>query len=137
MKTIQQKKINYVMDASALLAVANNEPYLPELPSLFTNSIITTFNLAEAASKIIIKNDADPINTWNYLSNFIQTHYPLDDALSFEAIMITKLAKPLGLSLGDRYCLALGKALELPVFTADKSWEKLELQLKVKINLIR
>ena len=137
MKTAQQKQINYVVDASALLAVANNEPYTPELPTLFANSIITTFNLAEAVSKMIIQDNADPASTWSYLGNFIQNHYPLDDELSYEAIMITKLTKPLGLSLGDRYCLALGKILACPVYTADKAWKKLERSLNIKINLIR
>ena len=135
MKKIAQ--VHYVMDASVLLAVANNEVYQSEIPSLFANSIITTFNLAEAVNKMIIRNDADEIATWDYLSNFIENHYSIDDALSYEVIMMTKLTKPFGLSLGDKYCLALGKTLNLPVYTADQIWKKLEHQLGLSVILIR
>src|SRR5580692_607845 len=37
----------------------------------------------------------------------------------------------LGLSLGDRACLALGVALKVPVFTADKSWKKLRVGARI------
>ncbi len=48
--------------------------------------------------------------------------------------LITK-TRPLGLSLGDRACLALGIVLRAPVYTADKLWKK--LKLGVPIHLIR
>ncbi len=43
--------------------------------------------------------------------------------------------RPLGLSLGDRACLALGMALKAPVYTADKTWKK--LKLNVRIHVVR
>jgi PIN domain nuclease of toxin-antitoxin system len=43
--------------------------------------------------------------------------------------------RALGLSLGDRACLALGLALKAPVYTADKSWKK--LKVNVRIHVIR
>jgi PIN domain nuclease of toxin-antitoxin system len=43
--------------------------------------------------------------------------------------------RSLGLSLGDRACLALGIALKAPVYTADKSWKN--LKLGVRIHIIR
>lgn len=39
---------------------------------------------------------------------------------------MTKLTKPLGLSLGDCYCIALGKVLNIPIYTADRAWKQLE-----------
>ena len=41
----------------------------------------------------------------------------------------------LGLSLGDRACLALGITLQAPIYTADKSWKN--LRLGVHIHLVR
>jgi PIN domain nuclease of toxin-antitoxin system len=38
-------------------------------------------------------------------------------------------ASALGLSLGDRACLALGRRLKLPVLTADQIWKKVELEI--------
>lgn len=46
-----------------------------------------------------------------------------------------KQTKELGLSLGDRACLALAQHLELPVLTADKIWQQLDIG--VSIQLIR
>ncbi|MEN9488571.1 MAG: hypothetical protein RL494_836 [Bacteroidota bacterium] len=135
-RTLKQKT-SCVMDASVLLAVFNNEPYGEEIPALFDNAVITTFNLAEAVNSVLVKKGGDEMIIWNYLGNFVQYHYPLDDELSFEVIKMTKLTKPLGLSLGDRYCIALGKVLNIPIYTADRAWKQLEENLNVTIELIR
>ena len=44
-------------------------------------------------------------------------------------------ARGLGLSLGDRACLALASRLDRPALTADRLW--LELDLGVEIQAIR
>jgi ribonuclease VapC len=41
----------------------------------------------------------------------------------------------MGLSLGDRACLALALDLKVPVYTADRSWK--QLSLGVRIHVIR
>ena len=41
----------------------------------------------------------------------------------------------LGLSLGDRACLALARRLSLPALTADRAWA--ELQVGIDIRVIR
>lgn len=43
--------------------------------------------------------------------------------------------RTLGLSLGDRACLALGLALQAPVYTADRSGKN--LKVGVRIHVIR
>ena len=130
------KDIKYIMDASAVVAVANQEPHFPELQTMFIDSIITTINLAEALTVIIRKYEIDPDTVWNELSNFVQNHYPINDELTYEVVKMTPYAKPYGLSLGDRYCLALAKHLRLPVYTADKIWKNLEEPLGIIVNLI-
>jgi PIN domain nuclease of toxin-antitoxin system len=45
------------------------------------------------------------------------------------------LTKRFGMSLGDRACMSLGIALNLPVLTTDKEWRKPNLSLRV--NVIR
>jgi ribonuclease VapC len=51
------------------------------------------------------------------------------------AAALRPTTKKLGLSLGDRSCLALGLARRNIVVTAEKSWAKLKIDLK--IDLIR
>ena len=48
---------------------------------------------------------------------------------------LRRLTKTFGLSLGDRACLALGKRLRLPIFTADRTCAS--LNLAVQVQLIR
>jgi PIN domain nuclease of toxin-antitoxin system len=48
---------------------------------------------------------------------------------------LKRQTKTLGLSLGDRACLALGKKLSASVYTADSVWKSLDVS--VNIVLIR
>ncbi|MGB2590098.1 MAG: hypothetical protein WAJ96_05580 [Candidatus Acidiferrum sp.] len=57
----------------------------------------------------------------------------LRNGLSKEVRLTSRTS--LALPLGDRACLALALALKLPAYTADKSWKK--LKLRVRINVIR
>jgi PIN domain nuclease of toxin-antitoxin system len=41
--------------------------------------------------------------------------------------------RPLGLSLGDRACLALGIALDSPVYTADRTWQSLKIGIPIHV----
>jgi len=43
------------------------------------------------------------------------------------------ISKDLGLSLGDRACLALEVRLGLPVLTADREWRKLALNVEIRV----
>jgi PIN domain nuclease of toxin-antitoxin system len=42
-----------------------------------------------------------------------------------------------GISLGDKYCLALGKIVNKPIYTADRAWKQFESSLGIQITLIR
>ncbi|MDM7324085.1 MAG: hypothetical protein P3W93_003650 [Thermus sp.] len=43
------------------------------------------------------------------------------------------LTRSLGLSLGDRACLALASRLRLPVLTADATWAELSVGIEVEV----
>lgn len=66
---------------------------------------------------------------------------PIREAVAFTSVHakltgdLVAQTRALGLSLGDRACLALGFALTAPVYTADKSWKK--LKVNVRIHVIR
>lgn len=42
-----------------------------------------------------------------------------------------------GLSLGDRFCLALAKRTGLPAWTADKEWKRIARAVGVEVVVIR
>ena len=58
-----------------------------------------------------------------------------DKIQAIEAGMLFEQTKHLGLSLGDRACIALAKINNLPILTADKIW--LDLRVGVEIKSIR
>lgn len=74
---------------------------------------------------------------WTFIGNFVQNHYFLDDDLSYAAVSMTSITKKYGLSLGDKYCLALAKMLKIPVYTVDRVWKNLENLLDIEVNFIR
>src|SRR5437667_105017 len=102
------------------------------IPASFRKAL--GINLGEVQGKLVSLGLA-PGDAWE------ATLSPIREATAFTAEhaeaagnLITK-TRPLGLSLGDRACLALGIVLRAPVYTADKSWKK--LKLGVPIHLIR
>jgi ribonuclease VapC len=62
---------------------------------------------------------------------------PVDAALSYEAGMLRPLTLPGGLSLGDRYCLALAKREGIPALTAERRWPDIAVAADVAVELIR
>lgn len=51
---------------------------------------------------------------------------PADEALAFDAGVLRGRTAVFGLSLGDRFCLALARSMGVPAVTADQVWKKLE-----------
>lgn len=122
-----------VLDASALLAVLNREPGADKLdPQLLNVATSSTVNLAEVQSKLV-SHGLSPEEAWR------ATLSPIREASAFTAEQAMAAGnliletRALGLSLGDRACLALGIALGAPVYTADKSWKNLKLGLRIHV----
>jgi PIN domain nuclease of toxin-antitoxin system len=106
-----------VLDASALLVVLNGEPGADKLPPrLLQDATSSTVNLAEVQSKLVNRGiDAD--DAWE----------------AKIAGSLVAQTRTLGLSLGDRACLALGITLKAPVYTADRSWKDLKLGIRIQV----
>jgi len=124
-----------VLDASALLALLNSEPGADKLtPELLNTAASSTVNLAEVQAKLVARG-IDPDDAWE------ATLAPIRDAMDFSvdhariAGTLVTQTRSLGLSLGDRACLALALSLKAPVYTTDKAWKN--LKLGVRIHVIR
>jgi ribonuclease VapC len=126
-----------VLDASALLAVLNGEPGSGKLTShldLLSNAAISTVNLAEVHGKLI-GYGVDQEDAWEAALSPIREVIVFTSEQAKIAGGLVSQTRSLGLSLGDRACLALGMALKVPVYTADRDWKN--LKLGVKIHVIR
>lgn len=124
----------YVLDASAVIALLNQETGHEKVETLLTDSVISTVNFCEVMGKLIdaglSEEDArDSIDLLHVeVINF-------DTDLAHLAAAMRPMTKKLGLSLGDRSCLALGLARRHTVVTAEREWAK--LKLGVRVELIR
>lgn len=122
-----------VLDASALMAVVNSEPGAEKLtPQIMSTAAASTVNLAEVHGKLL-QRGFSPDDAWAAANG------PVHEAVAFTAEQakaagdLVVQTRALGLSLGDRACLALGIALRAPVYTADRSWRNLKLGIRIHV----
>jgi ribonuclease VapC len=125
-----------VLDASALLAYLRDERGAdPVADAIAEGATVSTVNLAEVLSRVADRG-GDPLAV---LDELTRTGL-LDGAIAVEpftavdageAARLRPVTRDIGLSLGDRACLALARRLGAPVLTADAAWSQIELDLEV------
>jgi PIN domain nuclease of toxin-antitoxin system len=121
-----------VLDATAVLALLNDEPGADLVASLLQTAVISTVNLAEVVSKLAEAGMPEPtIRT--VISELGLKTVSFDETLAFRAGLLRPATSKYGLSLGDRACLALGQHLRKPVLTADRMWRSLKLNVGVRL----
>jgi PIN domain nuclease of toxin-antitoxin system len=126
--------VEWVLDASAVLAVIQQEPGAASVEERLSRSGICTVNLSEVAAKLLDAGlPADEAQA--ELSSLGLTLLPFDATLAWRAAALRPLTRRFGLSLGDRACLATGMVLERPVVSADRKW--VEISLPVAVECIR
>jgi ribonuclease VapC len=112
---------NVVLDASALLALLLGEPGSAKVKSMLDGALIGAVNLAEIVSHYA-KLGAARSDIEALLQPLPVRVVPADTALSYEAGMLRPLTLKGGLSLGDRYCLALAKRERLSALGQCGDW---------------
>jgi ribonuclease VapC len=124
-----------VLDASAILAVINGEPGAGKLtPNLLARAVGSAVNLAEVQTKLVTRGWTCD-EAWEDATSPVREILPFDEEQARVAGDLVTQTRPLGLSLGDRACLALGMALKAPVYTADGTWKK--VRIGVRVHVIR
>jgi ribonuclease VapC len=124
-----------VLDASAVLVLLNNEPGADRLtPELLRDAICSTVNLAEVQTKLVSEG-GNPDEAWEDTLSPIREAMPFSEEQARIAGSLVAQTRRLGLSLGDRACLALALVLKAPIYTADRTWRN--LKLGVRIHVIR
>lgn len=123
----------WVLDASALLAVLNNESGSEMVEkSIREGAVIGAVNMSEVIAKL--NEIGIPDQEIIKLSNNIGIEViRFDHNLAYTSGLLRIKTKQYGLSLGDRACLALAKKLGLPCLTADKIWERLDLPIEIQL----
>ncbi|MGD0367194.1 MAG: type II toxin-antitoxin system VapC family toxin [Acidobacteriaceae bacterium] len=122
-----------VLDASAILAVLRNEPGGEVLTDeVMAESMASTVNLAEVQTAMVRQGVA-PDEAWKRAGIPVSRVVAFSEDQARVAGSLVAETRALGLSLGDRACLALALELNAPVYTADRSWKKLGLGVEVRV----
>lgn len=122
-----------VLDASAILAVIKGERGTEKLtPKLLAEAVASAVNLAEVQTKLIHAGWSPP-QAWEDATSPVRAIVPFDSKQARIAGNLTSQTMRLGLSLGDRACLALGLALDAPVYTTEQIWKQLKLDVSVHV----
>jgi ribonuclease VapC len=121
-----------VLDASALLAFIWQEPGSDVVAEVMEEAAISSVNWAEVISKLQDRG-IDLVAAQPMLDELSLEVMVFDKELAFAAGSLRIRSRHLGLSIGDRACLALAAHLSAPAYTADKSWTKLNGGVEVKM----
>lgn len=125
-----------VLDASALLALLLGEPGGERVKLALDDAMMSTVNLAEVVSHYA-KLGADRRDIEAMLRPLPIRLEPIDVELSYLAGMLRPITLPRGLSLGDRYCLALAKREKRSALTAERQWSDIAQAAGVDVVAIR
>jgi ribonuclease VapC len=126
-----------ILDSSVILAYLLDEQGREAAEqAIAARGIICSVNLAEVMSRLM-RDQADAAASADVLLALPVTVADLDARLAIDAGAMVAQTRPLGLSLGDRACLALAKREKLPALTADRIWLQAGTLIGVEVRLIR
>ena len=110
-----------VLDSSALLAVLLDEPAAAGILPRLSGALMSTVNLAETLGRMGAEG-LDPAEYAVEIAGLGVIATPVSEAHALDAARLRPTTRHLGLSLGDRLCLALARERNLPVLTMDRQW---------------
>jgi PIN domain nuclease of toxin-antitoxin system len=121
-----------VLDASALLALLNDEPGVDLVRKLLPDAAMSTVNLAEVVTRLsLLGMPGEQIHEVLTLLGLDIVSF--DEEQAFLAGSFAAQTHSLGLSLGDRACLALASVTGATAVTADRVWKDLNLDVKIEL----
>ncbi len=130
--------MSVVLDASAILAFLNGEPGgdTVGLALQAGGCCVTAANHCEVITKALDRG----VDVTALMQLLAQLDYAVIDVMAEDGMaagLMRPATRALGLSLGDRLCLAVAKRLDAPVLTADRHWLSLAHPLGLDIRRIR
>ena len=121
-----------VLDASALLAVLRAEPGAERVEPRLEGARIGAVNLSEVVAKLI-EDGVPEAEIRRAIGRLELDVHAFDAEHAYLAGFLRKSTRALGLSLGDRACLALAHSLDALALTADRSWSGLDLGIAIEV----
>jgi ribonuclease VapC len=117
---------------SALLALLREEPGAEAVAAVIDGALVSTVNASETIAKLIQRGAGTEEAEEIVLSLPLETRaFELTDAA--RAGKMWPRGRAIGLSLGDRACLALAESLSLPVMSTDSRWRSFETSIEIRL----
>ena len=121
----------YVLDASAILAVLNQEEGAEKVMNL-ESAAVSSVNLAEVATKLSQKGVPEP--EMHRVMAFLDLEVvPFDEKAAYRAGALHGVTSKSGLSLGDRACIATAAMLNVPAVTAERLWRTVKAGVPIQV----
>jgi PIN domain nuclease of toxin-antitoxin system len=128
--------MRYVLDASALLCVLLLEPGARRVEAVLSGAKVTVVNYAEVLGKL---NDRG-LSLSEIVADLSELDIdlvPVDVALAQTAAALKRDTQAAGLSLGDRFCLALARHEDAIAVTTDSAWAKVADAIAMTVEQVR
>jgi len=121
-----------VLDSSALLAFLFREEGAELVAKTIDQSCMSAVNLCEVIGRFTREgHDHEKVSRRIATSSIEIVPFGVADASLAASLVPT--TRHLGLSLGDRACLALAMSRKLPALTADRVWADIEIDVQVVV----
>ncbi len=123
--------MSVVLDASALLAYLQQEPGGQAVKQVIDQAVVSTVNWAE----VVGKARAAQVDTNGLLIELEALGLALLPFSTRQAELaggLVEVTRPFGLSLGDRACIAVAMERRERVYTADRVWSSLPLDVPIE-----
>jgi ribonuclease VapC len=124
--------VNFVIDASAVLALLYNEAGADRVAGIIRGSTICSINLAEVGTRLLDLGGTTE-NAQRALSLLGLAVADFDDELAWRSVDLRESTRAVGLSLGDRACLALAIRESAVALTADRAWAQLNIDCEIEL----
>ena len=121
-----------VFDTSAVLAIIYDEDGRTVAEARLQDGVISTVNVAEVLGDYVASGRGDLRHARMI---FDELALPTTEPDYEQAVRAAALRRP-GLSLGDRFCLALGEVRGERIVTADQKWAALP-DITTPLEMIR
>lgn len=119
-----------VVDSSAVVAALLEEPGGEEMARRDGPFLISTVNLCEVLERLAVGSAAEA-PTLAMLEDLGLVLVDFTPDLAAIAARLKASTRSVGLSLGDRACLALALRERTPVLTGDRAWSKVDVGVEI------
>lgn len=121
-----------MLDASALLVALFGEPGTERVEAILPQAVIGAVNLSEVIAKLQERGVPDQ-DISRDLKDIDLRVVSFDYEQAERAGRLRNATREIGLSLGDRCCLALAAQRDATAITADRGWASLSLGISVEV----